>query len=154
MTETVQTALITCVSGVAGALCGLLGGVIAAKINARSVVEKTVIQEQFKTRLQFYQNIFAAHTAMAEAKYSVESYGAFLKAINAACLVSSATTAVQLLLWQDMVDRDPSSPACNEAMTSALVAMQHDLDNFTAPRVLKNKWPKQQRVQLHTRAPQ
>lgn len=148
ISESVLVALITLAAGVFGALFGFLGGVIAAKINAKAQVQQTVVQERFRVRVETYQNALNAFNAMLGANYSEESYGAFLKATNAACIVSSATTAAQLMIWQDLVKESPSSARAKEALTSAFIAMQHDLDNFTEPRVLKNKWPKKQCLQL------
>ena len=148
MAENVQIAMITLFAGVFGSLFGFLGGVLSAKINANAQVRQTVMQEQFKIRSELYQQVFHAHIAMAADSYSEQNYGAFLKAINSACIVSSGATSAQLMIWQDLVQKDPSGDPAKAAMTSALIAMQHDLENFTAPRILKNKWPKKQRVQL------
>ena len=142
MSETVVIALITFASGAFGALTGIIGGIVSANIAAKAQMKQTVIQEQFNVRVKAYQQVFSAHTTFSANENDPKRLEAFLTAIQQACVISSAPTSAALILWQETISPKVPSSVRKAAMTDALIAMQRDLDNFTEPKIRKNKWPK------------
>lgn len=141
MSETVQIALITFLSGFGGAILGLIGGIAAAKINANAQTKQTVVQEYFKRRADAFTRVFRADIAAIAYPKDIQSVQELRAAIEEALVVASPDTTVRLLLFRDaLLSHDDKR--ITSAKTDLAIAMQRDLTIFTEPKLEKNRWGK------------
>ena len=141
MSETVQVALITFLSGLVGAIAGVVGSVIAARTSAKAQIEQTVVQEYFKQRVNAFDAVLAAERELELANWSSEAKEKYSEVVSSACLVASPDASKAILKYHDAIIAHITDMDClGDLKASAILEMQRDLAVFMKPKIEKNEW--------------
>lgn len=149
--ETIQVALITLASGAIGAAAGTFGVIWSSSRAAKAQMQKTAVEEFFKTRIEAYRKVLDLRIEMElvpALKDPMEAHKirkAFSLAVDNAILVSSPETAAILVLLRDVQFDAANSAARSQIFTDALIAMGEELASFKTPRLTPNRWTKRRR---------
>jgi len=151
MSQTVQIALITFLSGIVGSIAGVMSTLIATKRSSEVEIQKTVIDRYFSARLEAYINVNRCYEIFNP--FDRSTHKPLASAIYAGAVVSSNDTKEALYNFLAEINSYADNPSkCKkvgysieyensfyEARDIALAFMQRDLSHFEVPRITNNK---------------
>lgn len=103
MSDTVQIAIITFLSGAVGAICGVIGSHLSSKTSAKAEIQKAALDKYFNSRMNVYSNLMSAFESFNNNWKSEEFRVALYKEISCACLVASDKTHDALIKFQKSI---------------------------------------------------
>lgn len=149
MSDTVQIAIITFLSGAVGAICGVIGAHISSKTSANAEMQKESLNLYLTARLNAYNKVCDEISNFAEAQFNIDVEIKLSSTIYKAILVASPETAKALHNYHDcfLADAQRARDAkqqnvsfswSNEyqaSLNKVFDAMQNDLLSFKSPEI-------------------
>lgn len=135
-TETIIVAVITFASGSIGALLGVIGSVISARINAKTKFGESL----YLSRSSAYKNFLDAAVDFERNFNDLEKLSVLHSARNAADLMASELTRQRISDFMEKIQsRDFMSDDSRRIRCELVVAMQKDLLNLPKVKIRKRQ---------------
>lgn len=144
ISETFLIAVITFLSGLSGAVIGLIGLLVSSKRAATAQIQQALAKEMFLARKSAYDAVFAAETEIVSAGQDIEAVAKavadFNVAVSSAAVVASFDTTILLNEFSEQRKAELKGSKVKDHRSALLASMQKDLSSFTAPVIVRNQW--------------
>ncbi len=145
MSDTVQIAIITFLSGAVGAICGIIGSHLSSKTSAKAEIQKAVLNKYFNVRMNAYTKLISAFDYWGNNIKDDVARSHLSKEITCAYLVASDKTKDALMHFQDacysLSEENKDSKEFKlsgnfvDARIQLFECMHHDLLHFSLPNI-------------------